>query len=205
MRTNANLPIYDSARYLTGKDKTGLCVVRDMNQLQAVFAIRAAAFMAGQDCPYDEEFDGNDFTATHMLAYRQGEPIGTIRARYFSTFVKAERLSVLPRFRKSTAAFELVRGMKEFCREKGFVRFYGHAQEGLEKFWSRFGERRISTGRKFAFSDRNYTEMILEIEPHENPITYDSNPYRIISPEGMWDVEGVLEQSAKRGAQPSGY
>lgn len=205
MRSKSNLPIYDSARYHSGKDKSGLAVVRDLNALQAVFAVRAASFMAEQDCPYDEEFDGNDFTATHILAYRKGEPVGTIRGRYFSTFVKAERLAVLPRFRTSTIAFELVRGLREFCREKGFSRFYGHAQEGLEKFWARFGTKPVEGGRTFVFSDRNYTEMILEIEPHEDPITYRSDPYRIISPEGMWDVEGVLEQSAKRGAQSSSY
>lgn len=205
MSSRRNLPLYDSARRLAGREKTGLCVVRDLNQLQAVFAIRAAAYLAGQDCPYLEEFDGNDFTATHLLAYRQGEPVGTIRARYFASFVKAERLTVLPRFRNSTVAFELVRGLREFCREKGFSRFYGHAQEGLEKFWERFGTRCVEGARQFAFSDRKYTEMILEIEPHENPITFRSNPYTIISPEGMWDVEGVLEQSASRGSRPSGY
>lgn len=205
MRTKSNLPVYDNARYLTGADKTGVCVVRDIAQLQAVFAIRAATYLAEQDCPYDEEFDGNDFTATHFLAYRKGEPAGTIRARYFSTFVKAERLSVLPKYRRTTIAFELVRALREFCLEKGFSRFYGHAQEGLENFWSRFGARSTERGRTFCFSDRQYTEMIVEADPHKNPITDKSDPYRIISPEGMWDVEGVLEKSADRGAQPSAY
>lgn len=88
---------------------------------------------------------------------------------------------------------------------KRAFRFYGHAQQGLENFWGRFGTRVVEGGRRFAFSDRLYTEMILEIEPHADPITYRSDPYRIISPEGMWDVEGALEASARRGAQPSGY
>lgn len=201
----SNLPTYDTARHGAGADRNGVTVVRDLNGLQAAFAVRAAAYIAGQECPYHEEFDGNDFTATHFLAYRKGEPVGTIRARYFATFVKAERLSVLPRFRKSTVAFELVRALRDFCLEKGYSRFYGHAQEGLEKFWARFGMRAVEGRPPLAFSDRLYTEMMVEIGAHHDPITPASDPYRIIAPEGMWDLPGVLKESARRGAAPSGY
>jgi len=35
-------------------------IARDPNDLMLVTAIRAAVYLAEQDCPIDEEFDGND-------------------------------------------------------------------------------------------------------------------------------------------------
>ena len=46
--------------------------------LQA-FAVRAACFIGEQDVPYSEEFDGQDFGATHLLAYLGNEPVGALR------------------------------------------------------------------------------------------------------------------------------
>ena len=66
-------------------------VASSLEELMQVFAIRAAVFMADQECPYHEEFDGNDFSASHIVAYCDGEPAATIRLRYFSEFAKIER------------------------------------------------------------------------------------------------------------------
>ena len=40
--------------------------VRTLEDYQKMAAIRAAVFMSEQDCPYEEEFDGNDLCATHL-------------------------------------------------------------------------------------------------------------------------------------------
>ena len=42
--------------------------------IQKVFALRAAVFMSEQNCPYEEEYDGNDYTGTHILGLVSGEP-----------------------------------------------------------------------------------------------------------------------------------
>ena len=42
-------------------------VAASMTDLMQVVAIRAAAFLAEQNCPYAEEFEGNDFCALHMI------------------------------------------------------------------------------------------------------------------------------------------
>ncbi len=85
-------------------------VARDTEDWAKVVAIRAAVFLAEQRCPYDEEFDGNDFTATHVLGFLNDEPAGAMRIRYFADFVKPERLAVRKEFRGS----DLARHMMEF-------------------------------------------------------------------------------------------
>src|ERR1700750_1821493 len=66
--------------------------------LQA-FAVRAACFIGEQDIPYTEEFDGQDFGATHLLAHLANEPVGTLRIRWFQSFAMPERLALMQRFR----------------------------------------------------------------------------------------------------------
>jgi hypothetical protein len=56
--------------------------------------------------------------------------------------------------------------------------------------------------REFVFSDFDYVEVKLETEKHPQRITLGEDPYVLIRPEGQWDVPGILELSAGRGAAP---
>src|SRR5207244_3307277 len=69
-------------------------VARTVEDLLKCFSVRAATYMAEQACPFDEEFDGNDFCATHFIGEIAGEPAGCLRVRHFAGFVKIERLAV---------------------------------------------------------------------------------------------------------------
>ena len=51
-------------------------IARDPNDLMLVAAIRAAVFLAEQDCPMEEEFDGNDLVAAHFMGFVGNEPAG---------------------------------------------------------------------------------------------------------------------------------
>jgi predicted GNAT family N-acyltransferase len=179
-------------------------VARGSDDLLIVYAIRAAVFLAEQDCPYAEEFDGNDHCATHFLGFVDGEPASCLRARYFGDFVKLERLAVRRQFRKTRTAFDIVRFAVAHVRRKGFRRIYGHAQEGVEKFWAHFGGKPLAPGESFVFSDHKYTEMFAEYETTDDAITLNSGPYMIVRPEGDWDRPGVLENSAVRAARGPG-
>ena len=44
-------------------------IARDANDLMLVTAIRAAVYIAEQDCPIEEEFDGNDLAAAHFIGF----------------------------------------------------------------------------------------------------------------------------------------
>ena len=54
-------------------------LARDANDLMTVTAIRSAVYLAEQDCPIEEEFDGNDLCAAHFLGYIGSEPAGCLR------------------------------------------------------------------------------------------------------------------------------
>ena len=175
-------------------------IAQSPREVQQAFAIRAAVFMVEQNCPFDEEFDGNDYTATQIVGYMDGEPAATLRIRYFAGFVKIERLAVLPRFRGSLIHKEVVQTALEFCRRKGYVKAYGHAQKRLVPLWSRFGFKVIATAAPFVFSDHEYLEMEVDLAPHANAINIGTDPYVMVRPEGSWDTPGVLDESSTRQA-----
>lgn len=178
--------------------RSSVRIARTFDDLALVYAIRGAVFLAEQSCPYDEEFDGNDACSMHFVGYFDSEPAGVLRARFFHDFAKLERLAVLKRFRRSTLAFDLVREGIETSRRKGFTKIYGHAREGLEPFWARFGGKPLSDRGSVVFSDCRYTEMMVEFAPHPDPITLESGGLKIIRAEGDWDREGVLDKSSAR-------
>ena len=198
----------ENQRYSTGEvgrrirnSKYEVRIARTMDDLLMVYSIRSAVYIAEQDCPFAEEFDGNDHCATHFLAFTGDEPAGCLRARFFADFVKLERLAVRKPYRRSTIAFELVRSAVSFARRKGFRRFYGHAREGLESFWGHFGAKPMPGRGEFVFSDHRYTEMFVEYEPLNDEITLAEDPMKILRPEGDWDREGILEFSRTRAAR----
>jgi predicted GNAT family N-acyltransferase len=187
-----------SERSIGDGKTTTIRVAASLSDLMQVVAIRAAVYLSEQTCPYDEEFDGNDFCAMHLIASVEGEPAGCIRIRFFAEFSKLERLAVRHEFRRTTLAFELVRAARELSRLKGYTRIYGHAQDRLVPFWKRFGAKPMEPRRSLVFSDFSYTEMVFDIEPGPDAITINSDPYVIIRPEGDWDRPGVLDFSAER-------
>src|SRR6266567_6915672 len=173
-------------------------VAASSSDLMQVVAIRAAVYLSEQCCPYDEEFDSNDFCAMHLIGAIGGEPAAAMRIRFFADFAKLERLAVRREFRGTPLVFEIARAAKELCRLKGYTRIYGHALERLIPFWRRLGARPIEPQRPVIFSDFSYTEMLIPTEPHPNALSLDSDPYVLIRPEGEWDKPGPLEVSAQR-------
>lgn len=177
---------------------TGIRVVTGFEDMMRVAAVRSAVYIGEQACPYDEEFDGNDLAATHLLAFIGNEPVGCMRLRFFGDFAKLERLAVRKEYRKSRTAFDLVRASVTLCREKGFSRIYGHAREDYLPFWQHFGFKLKENGAPFSFSDHVFVEMIDTIEPSPTALSLKDDPYRLIRPEGAWHVPGPLELSAGR-------
>jgi predicted GNAT family N-acyltransferase len=194
----SNAPLYDSYRSGNERRTLSVTVAREFNDWLRVASIRSAVYIGEQECPYEEEFDGNDFTAIHLLGYVGDEPAGCIRIRHFADFAKIERLAVRKEFRNTRLSFQLVKAAIELCRTKGYRRLYGHAQRRLMNFWSRFGFVPLPGGKEFAFSDFDYVEIVLEIERHPEAITIGTDPYVIIRPEGRWHEPGILERSAAR-------
>lgn len=196
-------PLYDTYVPGAGKKAIGITVARNFEDMMRVAAIRNAVYIGEQECPYEEEYDGNDFSATHLLAYIGDEPVGCLRLRFFADFAKFERMAIRKEFRKSHAAIQLARAGFKFCQKKGYKRVYGHIQERLIGFWSRFGFRVMEGGKKFSFSDFEYVEIVADIERDPDAVTIGTNPYVLIRPEGRWHISGILERSAVRASTKS--
>ncbi len=165
-----------------------------------VAAVRNSVYIGEQECPYDEEYDGNDLAATHLLAYIGDEPVGCLRLRFFADFAKFERVAIRKEFRNSRAAIQLVQAGLKICQKKGYRRVIGHAQTRLANFWTRFGFRPLEGRQRFIFSDYEYIEMVAELEREPDALTLDTDPYVLIRPEGRWHVPGILERSIARAA-----
>jgi predicted GNAT family N-acyltransferase len=191
-------PIYDSYTPDATENQVGVTIARTFEDLARVIAVRSAVYIGQQECPFEEEFDGNDLCATHLLGYVGQEPAGCMRIRYFADFAKIERLAIREEFRKTRTAFQLVRAGFRLCQKKGYTRIYGHSQKRLVNFWSRFGFRVMDGAQSFVFSDFDYIEIVADIERDPDSVTIGADPYAIIRPEGRWHVPGVLERSAVR-------
>jgi predicted GNAT family N-acyltransferase len=172
--------------------------ITNAEQFEQVRAIRAAVFIGEQKCPYAEEFDGNDFSATHLLGYVNGEPAGTARIRYFQDFAKLERFCILAPFRPTDLKYRLVSSVEEIVRRKGFPTLYAQPQMRLKEFWTRLGYREMARNIEIRISDHDYWEMRKDFAPHPERLSLHSDPMVLIRPEGSWDRVGILERSAER-------
>jgi predicted GNAT family N-acyltransferase len=169
------------------------------DEMLECFALRAAVFMGEQHCPYDEEFDGNDYTATHIVLYVDGEPAGTMRLRWFQSFCKFERCVVLRRYRALGLHRQLNAWCKEFARRKGYTKAYVHLQKRHLAMMEKEGFRRVDE-RIFNFSDHEYYAVYCDLVPPQDAVTLETMPMVVNRPEDRLDEEGVLEKSAARGA-----
>lgn len=169
-------------------------VVHSIAAYQEVMAIRAATYIAEQDCPYAEEYDGNDFAASHLIGYCGDEPAGCIRVRFFANFAKVERLAVIKRFRRTRLAHDLIKAAKQMARKKGYTHLYGQAEQSIVKLWTRHGFVPRTQTPTVSFSGRNYIEGDLYMPPLNSAISAHSRPEIINRPEGSWDQPGVLER-----------
>jgi GNAT superfamily N-acetyltransferase len=110
--------------------------------LQA-FAVRAACFIGEQDVPYSEEFDGQDFGATHLLAYLGNEPVGTLRIRWFQSFAMPERLAVMQRFRGHKVGRLLLERARTLAESRGCNILYTRISPDQATYFAKQGWRQL--------------------------------------------------------------
>jgi predicted GNAT family N-acyltransferase len=175
-------------------------IARTIPELMEAFAVRALVYMGEQKCPYEEEYDGNDFAAaTHLIARVGKEPVGVMRIRWFAKFCKVERVAVRREHRGGLVAAALIEAACALAGRKGYRTILGHIQARLLPFWIRYGRVRPRAGRpRFFFSDHEYVEVIRRIEPPADALSLDTPALTLLRPEGAWDEPGVLDWSASR-------
>lgn len=176
-------------------------VVRDFEDMAKVHVIRASGTFDDPEYFYDKQFDGNDFSCTHLLGYIDGEPVGTIRIRYFADFTRIERLTIRPTYRKSRMAFKLARAALAWSRDKGYRRLSGVARAEMVPFWSMFGGQ-VTTSREpiFIYGMAHF-EMHLEFPHDPAAISMATDTMVLLRPEGRWHEAGYHE--TKNATKPA--
>jgi GNAT superfamily N-acetyltransferase len=118
-----------------------------MEDTMQAFAVRAACFIGEQGVPYSEEFDGQDFGASHLVAYLGNEPVGTLRIRWFQSFAMPERLAVMQRFRQRRIGQLLLERARGLAESRGCNILYTRVAPDQAIYFERQGWRRIDDGR----------------------------------------------------------
>jgi predicted GNAT family N-acyltransferase len=106
-----------------------------------IHAIRRTVFQEEQGVAAELELDGRDEAAEHVLAYLDGQPVGTVRARFLDgKTAKIERLALLPSARGKgigqklmQAAIEIIEKNHE-CEE-----IIIHAQKYIQELHKKLG------------------------------------------------------------------
>lgn len=122
--------------------------------LHIAFSIRKKVFVEEQGVPIEEEldqFDTLDAACEHVLAYYNGQPVGTGRVRVVDGYGKLERICILEEFRKFGLGKVIMHKLEELVQAKGLTKSKLNAQSYAEPFYSklgyvRFGEEFMDAG-----------------------------------------------------------
>lgn len=135
-------------------------VVTSQDDLLKVFAVRSIVFVEEQNCPYEIEVDGEDFSATHILGELEGEPVAAGRLRFLGEYVKFERLSVRKGFRGKGYGDGLLAFMMDVAKERGYTKYKMHAQVHALEFYKKHGF--VEKGELFLEADMEHKLMVFD-------------------------------------------
>lgn len=181
-------------------------IVRTPDEHAMAMAVRAAVFLAEEDnITYFDEFNGNDYVSTHLLAFVDGDPAGIIRLRWFADFALFERIGIRKRYRTYQVLAALSRGALELARQKGYRVAAGRARLETFKFWKRFGGRQ--SGEAITMYRGTLVPMVMDV-PHRPDLgSIQAGPFGdpdfeslIVQPEGSWDFSRMSKAPAKLAA-----
>lgn len=172
-------------------------IVENEDEKLKAFLVRGIVYIEEQDCPYEEEFDLNDFSSTLIVGVIGSEPVLTARIRYFDNFAKLERVAIRKKYRQRGYAHRLIKFMIDCCRRKGYSKLYMHAQIRLKNFYEEYNFHQI--GEEFSFSDYEYIEMVCLFKNAYNPEMYmTEQPLLLDRSDGHPYEKNELEKSADR-------
>ena len=157
-------------------------------------AVRSICFMEEHGVPADLLFDGNDYMASHMVAYCGDEPVGSSRVRWFKDFAKVERTC----FRKPFRTIAVLKAFGDFgfghIARKGYTRVITHAGARYARLWKTVLGFQDS-GKEPAFYEGHepYYEIWKELKPPSDAIGLETSSIVLFRTEGFWDEPGSFE------------
>lgn len=116
--------------------------------LKKAFKIRRSVFIEEQGISESLEMDGNDSSALHMLAKKNGRAVGTARIRFTADKgAKLERMAVLKQLRGTGIGKGIIAFFERECTKRGIEHITLNAQYSVIGFYKACGFR--ETGLPF--------------------------------------------------------
>lgn len=131
------------------------------DDLETVLAIRRAVFIEEQGVSVEDEIDGKDPDAVHLLAEDDGDAVGTARLLFSGEVGKIGRVAVLKRARGKGLGKELVLFAVEEARRRGARRAMLGAQTHALGFYEALGFSAV--GPEFQDAGIPHREMVREL------------------------------------------
>ena len=140
--------------------------LRTLAEREQAFAIRRAVFVQEQGVAEALEFDERDAQARHLLALRDGEPVGTLRVRWLDRgrTAKIERVAVLPAARGARVGQALVEAALAAAKAGGAKVALLHAQTTVQGFYVGLGF--VAFGPEFVEDGILHVAMRLPLRDH---------------------------------------
>lgn len=130
------------------KSETTVIMVKNLAEMEQAYDIRRQVFLVDGGENEEEEFDGNDFCAAHLLAFWNGEPVGTMRLRIVSGSdggtIIWERFAILKDAREKNPWLfrKILNAARHYTDLMGIENVIGIVENPkLMRFWRIYGGR----------------------------------------------------------------
>ncbi|MBE6451534.1 MAG: GNAT family N-acetyltransferase [Alphaproteobacteria bacterium] len=163
-----------------------ISIVSTDKEFAQAMDIRRLVFVDECKIAKQQEFDGNDFGATHILALDGQKPIGTMRIRYFNGFVKMERMCVIKDYRKTDVSEQIMQKAMLFAAQKGYEKAYGVCKKELLNRWKQNGFEPIAGAKEVEQNSMSLIPVMCNLPKVENVITMQTEAQILNAKEGTW-------------------
>jgi predicted GNAT family N-acyltransferase len=130
-------------------------------------AIRLAVFVDEQRVPFEEELDEHDRDAFHVLAWLEGQPVGTGRLVIEGESGRIGRMAVLPAARGAGVGGAVLRALLAEAARRGLRSVHLAAQLHARPFYARFGF--VAGGPRFLDAGIWHQRMERQVDSGDTP------------------------------------
>jgi hypothetical protein len=172
-----------------------ILIATNNEQLLDAYAVRSICFLEEKGIPARYLFDGNDFQATHIVIYANGEPIGSSRVRWFNNFVKIERTGFRKAYRNARILRQTASFIFDHAARKGYRKALTFAEPQYANLWVRLlGFKEVPNRTPTIMGNgEQYIELMKEFDEPADVLTEFADPKVLMRVEGFWDRPSSFE------------